>query len=202
MKVKFLSPIAVLILLAAILIPLRAGSQNQVNTGTVNTKSDVVTGTDANDKIDTGDGDDNISGEGGNDFIEAGEGDDLVSGGAGDDKIQGGPGDDYIMGGEGNDVVTDGPGNDFINLGPGNDTLVYYLDNNNGYKDYAVGGEGDDTLIIVSNDNIDDLMKNQIIKYYENQNMVGADVGHVGKLNMTLGTSDFEHIMFATGFTF
>jgi Ca2+-binding RTX toxin-like protein len=164
-------------------------------------KDDVVTGTDANDKLDTGDGSDNVSGKGGNDFIEAGEGDDLVSGDEGDDKIQAGSGDDYIMGNEGNDTVSDGPGNDFINLGPGNDTLVYFLDNNKGYKDYAVGGEGEDTLIIVD-DNLDDLMKNQIIKYYEQQDMVGADVGHLGKLNMTLGTSDFEHIMFATGFTF
>jgi Ca2+-binding RTX toxin-like protein len=166
------------------------------------TKDDVVTGTDANDKIDTGDGNDNVSGKGGNDFIESGDGDDLVSGDEGDDKIQAGSGDDYIMGNEGNDTVSDGPGNDFINLGPGNDTLVYFLDNNKGYKDYAVGGEGEDTLIIVSDENLDDLMKNQIIKYYEQQNMVGADVGHLGKLNMTLGTSDFEHIMIATGFTF
>lgn len=202
MKYNLLIPIAALMLLTLVLIPLRAGSQNQANQGTSATKADVVTGTAANDKIDTGDGDDNISGEGGNDFIEAGAGDDLVSGGAGDDKIQGGPGDDYIMGNEGNDTVSDGPGNDFINLGPGNDTLVYYLDNNKGYTDYAVGGEGDDTLVIVSDDYIDDLMKNQIIKYYEQQNMVGADVGHVGKLKMTLGTSDFEHVMFATGFTF
>jgi hypothetical protein len=202
MKVKSLSLIAVLMLLSAILIPLRAGSQNQANTGVAATKDDVVTGTDANDKIDTGDGNDNVSGKGGNDFIESGDGDDLVSGDEGDDKIQAGSGDDYIMGNEGNDTVSDGPGNDFINLGPGNDTLVYFLDNNKGYKDYAVGGEGEDTLIIVSDENLDDLMKNQIIKYYEQQNMVGADVGHLGKLNMTLGTSDFEHIMIATGFTF
>ncbi len=201
MKVTLLILTVVFMLLAALLIPLRAGSQNQVNPEAASTNDDVVTGTDGEDKINSGDGNDNIAGKGGNDLIEAGEGDDLVSGGAGDDKIRGGPGDDYIIGGPGNDIVDDGPGNDYINLGPGNDTLVYYLDNNKGYKDYAVGGEGDDTLIIVS-DNIDDLMKNQIIKYYEQQNMVGADVGHVGKLNMTLGTSDFEHIMFATGFSF
>jgi Ca2+-binding RTX toxin-like protein len=201
MKYNLLIPIAALILLSALLIPLRAGSQNQANTEAA-VKDDVVTGTDANDKIDTGDGNDNVSGKGGNDFIESGDGDDLVSGDEGDDKIQAGSGDDYIMGNEGNDTVSDGPGNDFINLGPGNDTLVYFLDNNKGYKDYAVGGEGEDTLIIVSDENLDDLMKNQIIKYYEQQNMVGADVGHLGKLNMTLGTSDFEHIMIATGFTF
>ncbi len=201
MKVKLLFLTVVFMLLAALLIPLRADPQNQSSSTPGQTSDDVVTGTDGADTINSGDGNDNIAGMGGNDFIEAGAGDDLISGSAGDDKIRGGPGDDYIMGGDGNDTVDDGPGSDFINLGPGNDTLVYYLDNNKGYKDYAVGGEGDDTLIIVS-DNIDDLMKNQIIKYYEQQNMVGADVGHVGKLNMTLGTSDFEHIMFAAGFSF
>jgi len=188
-------------LLSAALTLFTAGSDNQTSSQAGTAGDDVVIGTDGEDKINTGSGNDNISGKDGNDFIEAGEGDDLVSGGAGDDKIRGGPGDDYIIGGPGNDIVEDGPGSDFINLGPGNDTLVYYLDNNKGYKDYAVGGEGDDTLIIVSDD-IDDMMKNQIIKYYEQQNMVGADVGHLGKLNMTLGTSDFEHIMFATGFSF
>lgn len=201
MKVTLLILTVVFMLLSALLIPLRADPQNQSSSTPGQTGDDVVTGTEGADTINSGDGNDNLSGKGGNDFIEAGEGDDLVSGGEGDDKIRGGPGDDYIMGGDGNDTVEDGPGSDFINLGPGNDTMVYFLDNNKGYKDYAVGGEGDDTLIIVS-DNIDDMMKNQIIKYYEQQNMVGADVGHVGKLNMTLGTSDFEHIMFATGFTF
>jgi Ca2+-binding RTX toxin-like protein len=201
MKVKFLSLTAVLMLLAAALTLFTAGSDNQTNSQAGTAGDDVVTGTDANDKVDSGEGNDNIAGMGGNDFIEAGEGNDLVSGGAGDDKIQGGAGDDYIMGGDGNDTVSGGPGNDYITLGPGDDILVYYLDSNKGYHDFADGGEGDDTLIIVS-DNIDDMMKNQIIKYYEQQNMVGADVGHVGKLNMTLGTSDFEHIMFATGFSF
>lgn len=201
MKYKLLIPITAFMFLSALLIPLRADSQNQANQEAATTKDDVVTGKDADDKIDTGDGNDNVSGKGGNDFIETGEGNDLVSGGAGDDKIQGGPGDDYILGNEGNDTVSDGPGNDFINLGPGNDTLVYFLDNNKGYTDYAVGGEGDDTLVIVS-DNIDDMMKNEIIKYYQEQNMIGADVGHLGKLNVSLGVSDFENVVFMTGFKF
>lgn len=194
--------IITLMLLSIPVMRVSADNEDQPTPAQGQTSDDVVPGTDANDKIDSGPGNDNISGMGGNDFIEAGEGNDLVSGGAGDDKIKGGPGDDYIMGNEGNDTVTDGPGNDYITLGPGDDILVYYLDNNKGYTDYAVGGEGEDTLIIVSDDTIDDLMKNQIIKYYEQQNMVGADVGQVGKLKMTLGTSDFEHVMFATGFTF
>jgi len=201
MKYSHLLLTAVLILFLAPLTSVTADPENKSNTESVEITDEVVVGKEGADTINSGDGNDNISGKGGNDFIEAGEGDDLVSGGVGDDKIRGGVGDDYIMGNDGSDTVEDGPGSDFINLGPGNDTMVYFLDNNKGYKDYAVGGEGDDTLIIVSDD-IDDMMKNQIIKYYEQQNMVGADVGHVGKLNMTLGTSDFEHIMFATGFSF
>lgn len=202
MKYNLLFLIVALMFLSALLIPLKADSQNQTNLEAVNTSDDVVTGKEGNDRINTGDGNDNISGKSGNDLIEAGSGDDLISGGNGDDKIQGGPGDDYIIGNEGNDIVDDGPGNDFINLGKGNDTLVYYLDNNKGYQDYAIGGEGDDTLVIVTDNNIDDLMKNQIIKYNEQQNMVGADVVNLGKFNISLGTSDFEHIVFATGFTF
>ncbi len=201
MKVTLLILTVVFMLLAALLMPIRADSQNQSSSTPGQTSDDVVIGKEGADRINSGDGNDNIAGKGGNDFIEAGDGDDLVSGGSGDDKIRGGAGDDYIMGGDGNDTVSGGPGNDYITLGPGDDILVYYLDSNKGYHDFADGGEGDDTLIIVS-DNIDDMMKNQIIKYYEQQNMVGADVGHLGKLNMTLGTSDFEHIMFATGFSF
>ena len=201
MKYKFVFPIAVLMLLAAAITPVTADTDNQPNSAPGLTKDEVITGKEGNDRINTGDGNDNISGKNGNDFIEAGPGDDLISGGEGDDKIQGGTGDDYIIGNEGNDIVDDGPGNDFINLGKGNDTLVYYLDSNKGYTDYAIGGEGDDTLVIVS-DNINDLMKNQIIKYNEQQNMIGADVAHLGKYNISLGVSDFEHIVFATGFTF
>ena len=201
MKDNFVFPIAVLMLLAATITPVTADTDNQPNSEPGQIKDEVVIGKEGSDRINTGDGNDNISGKGGNDFIEAGSGDDLVSGGEGDDKIRGGPGDDYIIGSEGNDTVDDGPGSDFINLGKGNDTLVYYLDNNKGYTDYAVGGEGDDTLVIVT-DNINDLMKNEIIKYYEQQNMVGADVVNLGKFNISLGTSDFEHIVFATGFAF
>jgi Ca2+-binding RTX toxin-like protein len=200
-KHKVIFTIAVLILLASPLIPLRADSENQPNSVAVETNNDVVTGTDVNDKIYTSGGNDNISGKGGDDYIEAGEGDDLVTGGKGNDKIRGGPGDDYIMGDEGNDIVDDGPGNDYINLGDGNDTLVYYVDSNKGYTDYAVGGEGDDTLIIVS-DNIDDLMKNEIIKYYEQQNMIGTDIAHLDKFDISLGVRQFEHVVVATGFAF
>lgn len=201
MQNNLLVLIAAIILLISPLTWVSAENETQLNSAPGQNTNGVVTGTASNDKIDTGPGNDDISGMDGNDSIDAGAGNDLVSGGGGNDKIRGGPGDDYIMGGEGNDTVTDGPGSDYINLGPGDDVLVYYLDNNKGYHDFADGGAGDDTLVLVS-DNMDDMMKNEIIKYYQEQNMIGADVGHVGKLNVTLGVSNFENVVFATGFKF
>lgn len=161
----------------------------------------IVIGENTGEKIITGDGNDNISGKDGDDFIESGNGNDLVSGGDGNDKIIGGDGDDYIIGGDGDDVVSDGAGSDYIVLGKGNDTFVYYLDRNKDSHDFAVGGEGDDTLLIVTTE-IDEVMQNEIIKYYEQQSMVGTDIGHLGKFDITLGVSQFEHVVFATSFAF
>ena len=164
-------------------------------------KDQIVIGENKGEKIITGDGNDNISGKGGDDFIESGNGNDLVSGGDGNDKIIGGDGDDYIIGGEGDDVVSDGAGSDYIVLGKGNDTFVYYLDRNKNNFDFAIGGEGDDTLVIVTTE-LDDVMQNEVIKYYEQQSMVGTDIAHLGKFDMALGMSQFEHVVFATSFAF
>lgn len=193
--------IAFLLLFALPLTSVTADSDEKADSNSEVIMEDVVIGKDSDDRINTGGGNDNIDGRGGNDFIEAGEGDDLVSGGEGDDKILGGPGDDYLMGGKGDDTIDDGPGNDFVSLGDGNDTFVYNVKNNLEFADYAVGGEGDDTLVIVY-ENIDKMMKDEIIKYYEKQNMVGADIAHFSKFDISLGVSQFEHVVVATGFAF
>ena len=183
--------------------PTRPISGADANTGLARpeNKDQIVIGENAGEKIITGDGNDNVSGKGGDDFIESGNGDDLVSGGDGNDKIIGGDGDDYIIGGDGDDVVTDGAGSDYIVLGKGNDTFVYYIDLNKDCLDFAVGGEGDDTLVIVTTE-LDEVMQNEIIKYYEQQSMVGTDIVHLGKFDITLGVSRFEHVVFATSFAF
>ncbi len=201
MKYNYVLLIAFLMLFITPQTLVTADPENKTNEEAEASKDDVVVGKEGDDSINTGDGNDNIAGKGGDDFIEAGEGDDLISGGAGDDKILGGPGDDYIIGGDGNDIVDDGAGNDFINLGDGNDTFVYNVKNNLEFTDYAVGGEGEDTLVIVKED-IDELMKNEIIKYYEKQKMVGADIVHMGKFDISLGVSQFEHVVVATSFSF
>ncbi len=201
MKYNFVLPIAFLLLFALPLNPVTADSENKTTSDPEASKDEVIVGKEGDDRINAGDGNDNIAGKGGNDFIEAGEGDDLVSGGEGNDKIKGGPGDDLIIAGSGNDTVTDGPGSDFVNLGDGDDTFVYYVDENVGNIDFAAGGDGEDTLIIV-NENIDELMKNEIIRYYEKQKMVGTDIAHLGKFDISLGVSQFEHVVVATGFAF
>lgn len=201
MKHNFSYLIAVLILLATPLTLVTAESDNKANSKPEAGKDEVLVGKEGDDRIYGGSGNDNISGRGGNDFIEGGEGDDLVSGGDGDDKIQGGPGDDYIMGGKGNDTVEDGPGNDFINLGDGDDVFVYNVKDNIGFADYAVGGEGEDTLVIVD-ENIDEMMKNEIIKYYEKHSMVGRDIAHFGRFDIAMGVTGFENVVVATSFAF
>lgn len=199
MKYNFLFLIAALMLIVTPHIIVTA--EDKTNSATDASKDNIVIGKEGDDTINTGDGNDNISAKGGNDLIEAGEGDDLISGGEGDDKILGGPGDDYIIGGEGNDIVRDGPGNDFINLGDGDDTFVYFVNDNREFTDYAVGGEGEDTLVIV-NEEIDEIMKNEIIKYYENQKMVGTDITHLGKFDIAMGVSGFENVVVTTSFAF
>lgn len=81
----------------------------------------VLWGTDGNDTLVTGAGDDRISGGKGNDTLVAG---------GGNDRLDGGVGDDMLFGQEGDDVFTPGAGLDQIyggslNVDSGNDTVSY-----------------------------------------------------------------------------
>ncbi|MFK8028574.1 MAG: calcium-binding protein, partial [Gammaproteobacteria bacterium] len=77
---------------------------------------DVVTGSDHNDNINTGDGDDVIEGGDGNDRINAGAGDDVIEGGDGNDSINGGDGNDIFLfeGNSGSDSVNGGSGEGWL----------------------------------------------------------------------------------------
>ena len=70
-------------------------------------------------------GDDNLSGYEGNDLVSGGHGDDFVKGGWGDDTLHGGDGNDTITGDWGDDVLSGGAGNDKLMGGAGTDTVVY-----------------------------------------------------------------------------
>ncbi|KKD38992.1 S8 family serine peptidase [Limnoraphis robusta] len=80
-----------------------------------NTGNDNLFGSDFNETLLGGEGEDLLSGNGGNDQL---------SGDSGNDTLIGGLGDDFIVGQEGNDLLEGGVGIDFLLGGLGEDTLV------------------------------------------------------------------------------
>jgi len=83
-----------------------------------------VTGTNFNDLIITGSGNDTIFGRAGDDVINAGNGANSIDGGNGNDVIFTGSGNDTILGGAGNDQIDAGGGINRIDGGADFDTLL------------------------------------------------------------------------------
>jgi Ca2+-binding RTX toxin-like protein len=115
-----------------------------------NSGYDTVTGTAADDVIDSGPGNDVVEGRGGDDTLIGGDGSDQLFGGTnedvqgiedGDDHLIGGNGDDQLNGGTGNDILEGGDGDDFLIGGAGSDLL----DGGAGV-DMMFGDDGDDSL--------------------------------------------------------
>lgn len=100
---------------------------------------DTITGSDGRDIIFAGAGDDTVYG---------GAGDDLILAGSGNDTVYGGADDDLILGGSGMDILQGNSGNDLIFAGKDDDTVLYNVDDNQGFWDFAHGGHGSDTLDI------------------------------------------------------
>lgn len=103
--------------------------------------TDIITGTEENERIFALNGNDFIQGGKGSNFIDGGNGNDiifgnLISGFAGtenlNDTIYGGNGNDVLFGNAGNDYLDGGNGDDFLSGESGNDTLT--------------GGAGKDTF--------------------------------------------------------
>ncbi|WP_372095064.1 hypothetical protein [Tistrella mobilis] len=114
------------------------------------TLADGAVGTERDDRILAGQGDDILHGLGGNDDIRGYSGDDTIYGGAGTDTIDAGSGDDFVTGDDGDDVISgqDGrdslfgsEGNDRIDGGAGADQL-----GGDGGNDTIMGGTGDDVI--------------------------------------------------------
>ena len=107
-------------------------------------------GTDLNNRINGGKGDDAMTGRGGNDTLIGWEGDDTIGGGDGNDTIDAGDGDDHVDGGSGNNNIKGGLGDDVISTGDGLDTLDGGGDddtlNGGSWADALTGGEGSDLL--------------------------------------------------------
>ena len=112
---------------------------------------DEIHGLGGNDRINSGAGDDVIDGGDGRDTIRAGDGDDVVDGGSGRDNIAGGEGADTIDGGDGNDVIRGDAGDDKIDGGDGNDNIA-----GGDGADELRGGDGNDVIYADGDDTVVD----------------------------------------------
>ncbi|PAL23673.1 peroxidase family protein [Sphingopyxis sp. GW247-27LB] len=128
----------------------------------------VLGGTDANDVIIAGIGDDTLYGDGGNDNMEGGFGNDIINGGDGDDIIRDRGGDDNIKAGAGNDVVHAGPGLDLVLAGDGQDFIVLGTDEGS----EVFGGTGND--FILGNKNAERILGNEGDDWLETGTFDGA----------------------------
>jgi len=104
---------------------------------------DVIVSGDGDDLIFAGSGDDTIDAGDGNDIVFAGSGDDTIFGGNGHDLLYGQRGDDIIYGGTGNDFIYGGSNNDYLFGGSGHDLIIGGSGN-----EYADGGSGDDVVLL------------------------------------------------------
>ncbi len=105
----------------------------------------VLGGTEGNDIIVSGEGDDTVYGDGGNDRLEGGNGNNVILGGAGDDIITDIGGDDNLQGGEGNDVIQGGNSSLVGNVilgGAGSDFIITTED-----VSTIFGGEGNNFIL-------------------------------------------------------
>ncbi len=110
----------------------------------------LMGGTEGNDRMRTGAGDDTLWGDGGNDRLEGGAGNDNHSGGTGDDIITDTFGDDNLKGGAGNDAINAGSGFDLLLPGEGNDFTVGGQDPKETFggtgNDFIIAGDDSDTV--------------------------------------------------------
>lgn len=128
----------------------------------------ILGGTDANNTLIAGIGDDTLFGDGGNDRLEGGFGNDIINGGSGDDIIVDSGGDDNIKGEDGNDVVHAGPGLDLVMGGRGQDFI--FLGTDMGSEVFA--GEGND--FIYGNKNAERILGNEGNDWIETGTFDGA----------------------------
>jgi Ca2+-binding RTX toxin-like protein len=109
-----------------------------------------LVGTNANNTLNGGTGDDVVSARDGKDLVRAGDGDDIVYGGAGNDTVEGGRGDDVLYGQTGDDLIKGDKGDDILSGGEGKDTLNggagYDIIEGGAGQDEIDGGDGDDTI--------------------------------------------------------
>jgi Ca2+-binding RTX toxin-like protein len=94
---------------------------------------DRLYGEDGHDRLYGGGGNDRVYGSRGNDRLDGGEGHDRLLGGSGHDRLEGRSGDDKLEGGSGRDRLSGGSGDDRLEGGAGNDRVT--------------GGSGEDIFV-------------------------------------------------------
>ncbi len=104
-------------------------------------KNFLIKGSNANDILTAGSGNDKLLGGDGDDILYGGAGNDRLFGDNGDDTLYGGTGNDFLYGGSNNDILNGESGRDSLYGGSGNDTL-----NGGSDKDYLYGDSGNDVL--------------------------------------------------------
>lgn len=114
----------------------------------------VFTGTNGNDNVSGGSGEDYLYGYVGNDTLKGGGGIDILRGSVGNDYLDGGAGADMLDGNDDNDRLYGRDGDDMLRGGAGTDTLDGgtgddFLSGGTG-RDYMTGGSGADVFVFAS----------------------------------------------------
>ena len=154
----------------------------------------VIVGTEGDDTLGGGIGDDLIQGLGGNDRLTGGFGDDRLEGGEGNDTLDGQWGADTLEGGAGDDLLSDTiHGNDTLRGGDGNDTITVSRPIDNSVSTLVLeGGAGDDVIFArgARNTNGSALLTNAAIT-----GGAGNDRITTAGLNGTVGSGDGDDVL-------
>ncbi len=171
----------------------------------------VIQGTDGNDHIIAGGGDDTVWGGAGDDRIEAGYGVDAMNGGDGDDIITSSGTDigavSVLKGDAGNDVIVDGTGMSLIFGGDGKDYLSSGSDDGDILAglgdDFAAGGDGINNIFGHAGDDwIEggagfDYIAGDNGELFFNSTVIGHDVLNGGQGDTDYDADSGDDIMFA-----
>lgn len=169
----------------------------------------VVGGTDGDDTIISGGGDDALWGFDGDDRLEAGDGVDKVHGGKGDDIITNSAtpvGEvDMLHGEEGNDVIHGGHGLALIFGNQGQDAIITGPDGKEAFggtgNDFILGGEGGDFLLGNEGDdwieggNGFDVIAGDNSELFFNSSIIGHDVMFAGQNENDFDAESGDDIM-------
>ncbi len=169
----------------------------------------VLGGTDRDDVLIAGGGDDTVWGDGGNDFIEAGYGVDRVHGGSGNDRIFNSGTDigetDFLHGDDGDDAISGGSGLALIFGGRGSDFILTGKDGKEAFggegHDFMLGGEGGDFLLGNEGDdwieggNGFDTIAGDNSELFFNSTIIGHDVMFAGQNEQDFDAESGDDIM-------